>query len=54
MGVVSWDLLTDRFGDSFLSFSTNIAIFHLEACGPSYQMSSNVSVVVLLNVIEVT
>ena len=52
--LVSWDLLSDRFGDSFSSFSTSIAIFHLEACGPSYLMSSNVSVVVLSYVVEVS
>lgn len=44
----------DWFGDSFSSFSTSFATFHLEACGPSYLMSSNVSVLVLSNVVEVS
>ena len=32
--LVFWNLFSDRFGDSFSSFSTSIATFHLEACGP--------------------
>ena len=52
--LVSWDLLSDRFGVSFSSFCISIAIFQLEACGPSYPMSSNVFVVVLSNVVEVS